>query len=145
MSAEDYAVKPLGVFGVLAGQRDFERLRDELQTLAEALPEGQRASIAGYLRAGAVVFAIMEYTRDVLNGTFGVSGGSALLTDGVYYWRGDAADYVERYGIALPDEFLRHGRALRWLPRSMAEEDILGVYQYLETNVRRVRHGEEKA
>lgn len=138
-----HAVEPLGVFGVLAGRLSFEQLRDELRALAESIPKNERAAIAAYLLGGSVVFAIMEHTKDVLNGSFGVPGGSALLTDGVYYWRRDAAEYVERHGIALPDDFLRRGRALRWLPRQMTSSDVLDVYEYLEEHVRRV--GEDSA
>lgn len=52
----------------------------------------------------------MEYTRDVLADRFGVPGGSAVLSDGAYYWRLDGADYVETYGIGLPSAFLDQGQ-----------------------------------
>src|SRR3954465_11020366 len=121
-----HVVTPLGVFGVIASQPDFERVRGELLALAGAIPEGERESIAMYLRAGTIVFALMEHTRDVVDSAFQVAGGSAVLTDGAYYWRLDAADYVEHYGTGLPDAFLRHGRSLGWLARPMAQEDIIG-------------------
>ena len=124
-------VTPLGLFGVLAPQREFEQLRGDLLALQGAIPKNERTLIARYLRAGAVVFAIMEYTRDVVGGAFGVSGGSAINTDGTYYWRVDAADYVEHYGIGLPDSFLRHGRALQWSAPVVSPEDVLLIDKYL--------------
>jgi hypothetical protein len=126
-----HVVAPLGIFGVLASQPEFEQLRGDLLVLQGAIPENERAVIARYLRAGAIVFAIMEYTRDVVGGAFGVSGGSAINTDGVYYWRFDAADYVEHYGVKLPDSFLCHGRALQWVAPAVSPEDVLLIDKYL--------------
>lgn len=126
-----HVVAPLGIFGVIASQREFEQLRDDLLVLKGAIPENERPWIARYLRAGAIVAAIMEYTRDVVGGAFGVSGGSAINTDGAYYWRVDAADYVEHYGVGLPDSFLCHGRALQWVAPAVSPEDVLLIDKYL--------------
>ncbi|MEZ5192623.1 MAG: hypothetical protein R2734_08950 [Nocardioides sp.] len=70
-----------------------------------------REQVAAYLRSGTVVLALMEHTRDVIDGSFGTPGGSGLLTDGTYYWRADAADYVEHHGVAVEEE------ALEWMER----------------------------
>jgi hypothetical protein len=126
-----HVVAPLGIFGVIASQREFEQLRDDLLVLKGAIHENERPWIARYLRAGAIVAAIMEYTRDVVGGAFGVSGGSAINTDGAYYWRVDAANYVEHYGVGLPDSFLCHGRALQWVAPAVSPEDVLLIDKYL--------------
>jgi hypothetical protein len=73
----------------------------------------------------------MEYTRDVIDDKFGVSGGSAILTDGAFYWRRDAAEYVDHYGIALLDAFLVHGRGLLWIPPVLTRERVLEIDQDL--------------
>ena len=132
-------VIPLGVFGVLALQREFEQARGDLLTLQGLIPEHERRISAGYLRSGAIVFAIMEYSRDVLEGAFGVSGGSAIRTDGTYFWRLDAANYVEQYGIGLPDHFLRHGRRLQWLTPTVSPQDVLSIDHYLREHAPRLR------
>ena len=132
MGAEQVGyVAPLGIFGVLAPQREFEQLRGDILALQGAIPEYERPLIAGYLRAGAIVFAIMEYTRDVVDDAFGVSGGSAINTDGTFYWRLDTADYVERYGTGLPEEFMYHGRKLQWRAPAVSPEDVLSIDSYL--------------
>ncbi|GAA1576687.1 hypothetical protein GCM10009804_36640 [Kribbella hippodromi] len=59
--------------------------------------------MAGYLAGCPLFLAWMEYTTDLIGGRFGVSGGSAIASDGVYYWRLDAAEYVREYGIVVPD------------------------------------------
>jgi hypothetical protein len=131
------AVRPLGIFGVCAGQPEMIRMRDELLSLREAIPHAIRKRVAQYLRSGAVVLAIMEYTRDVVNGAFGVAGGSGVSTDGTYYWRQDAADYVEHYGIRIPDEFLTHAEHLGWKSPPLTPERILSIDAYLRRNIRR--------
>lgn len=158
MSNDVHAIKPLGVFG-FAWPIDKEPVRRVLLPLVGMLPEAQRSSIGAYLRAGAITFAAMEYTTDVLGafpnprrdkllagahilevfgGAFAVPGGSGVLTDGTYYWRRDTADYVEHYGVGLPEEFLRHGRSLGWVARPMSQEDILAADQYVMEHIRRL-------
>jgi hypothetical protein len=161
MSDTGREVLPLGFFGVVAGQPELEKLRGELLTLVGKLPEDECPAIATYLRAGTIVFAIMEGTSDivgafpkplrenfrwgcnilgVVGGRFAVSGGSAIQTDGVYYWRTDTAEYVEHYRVALPEDFLRRGRAQGWVaPPQMTEADMHRVYEYLEKHARRLR------
>ncbi len=73
----------------------------------------------------------MEYTSDILSGAFDVAGGSAVLTDGTYYWRRDAAEYVEHYGIGLSDDFLRHGRDREWSAPEVARDEILRIDRFL--------------
>jgi hypothetical protein len=109
---------PLGVFGRGWPSSESERVRRELLPLVGKLSEDECPLIARYLRAGTVVFALMEWTTDVIGafpepklekfrpgfhileavgGRFDVAGGSGILTDGTYYWRTDTADYVEHY------------------------------------------------
>ncbi len=130
-------VLPLGTFGVLATEADMLQIRDELRASGGAIETSERGSIANYLRQGAVVIALMEHTRDAIGGQFGVPGGSAIHTDGEFYWRRDAADYVEHYGVALPPEFLRRGRERGWAPLPVAKEQVLAIDDYLAVNIRR--------
>src|SRR5262245_21812014 len=67
----------------------------------------------------------MEQTEDLLADGFTVAGGSGIRTDGVWFWRNDAADYVERYRVALPAEFLRHARERQWSPPILSEAEVL--------------------
>lgn len=64
--------------------------------------------LLAYLRGGTVIFAIMEHTRDVIGDKFGRDGGSGIVSDGTFYWRVDAADYVEWYGVKPTEAFLDH-------------------------------------
>lgn len=94
-----------------------------------------RDDIARYLRSCPMFLAWMEYTTDVIDDRFGVSGGSAVMSDGTYYWRLDAANYVETYGAALPDDFISHGNRQRWTPPDLSEAQYDVVYAELESMI----------
>jgi hypothetical protein len=130
-------VRPLGVFGRLESQRYFTERRQELMDLADGVPEDARRVLGSYLRAGAVVLAIMEHTHDIVGEAFDVPGGSGILTDGQFFWRRDAADYVETYGTALPGEFVRWGQSVQWVMPRLGKEDILEVDDYLSMVLRK--------
>jgi len=157
MSEAPHPVKPLGIFGVVADQWEFERLRSHVAPLVGALPEVERPLIAKYLRAGTIIAAIMSYSWDILGGlphrevkrhdvlragpvcgAFALPGGLGIDTDGTYYWRADTAEYVEHYGVGLPEEFLAHGRALSWRPPRLSPDVEHGVNRYLEKHVRKI-------
>jgi hypothetical protein len=108
-------MKVVGVF------RELEpRGSDALPSIHDArdlLPVDLAQKVARYLRRGEPVFDVMEFTRDpfdtskiVPGGTrlLGVSGGPTLLTDGQWTWRQDLAYYVEKYRVAISNEFIEH-------------------------------------
>lgn len=111
--------------------------RAEIERLAGAIVGAQRERVANYLRTCPVVIAIMEHTYDVLGRVFSVAGGSAIHTDGVYYWRRDAAEYVDHYGVSLPSDFLARGKRTQWVPPSLTAAEILAIDDYLVTNIRK--------
>ncbi|MFF8607098.1 hypothetical protein ACF06X_14250 [Streptomyces sp. NPDC015346] len=121
---------PLGAFGRIAGQSAFSRTAKRLVEGSGAIPEDERAAIGAYLRNAPVIIALMGYSEDVLEGRFSVTGGSAVLSDGTWFWRRDAAEYVERYGTALPEDFLRNGRAARWTPARLTRDEVLDIDDY---------------
>jgi hypothetical protein len=115
-------VTPLGVFGVVRSEQYMRGIADRLRALSGAIPKSERQPIANYLRECEMVIPLMEHTRDVLGRAFEVPGGSAVCTDGTYYWRLDAAEYVLHYGIELPQEFLAHGATRNWVPPALTQD-----------------------
>lgn len=114
-------LRPLGGFAS-APQAGPWTARD-LDTSATMAPE-LRELVAAYLKRCPMILAWMEYTRDEIGDRFGVSGGSAICSDGTYYWRYDAVDYIREYGIAVPDEAVRHFESLDWQPPVFSREDL---------------------
>jgi hypothetical protein len=137
------AVAPLGPFGVVAHQQEFALFRDELLSLRDKVPSHERQALAQYLRSATIVFAIMEHSRDVIDAAFESPGGSAVMTDGSYYWRLDAADYVAHYGIGLPVEFLQRRRGSNWKTCCVPPADAIRIDRYLLAHARRIPRGEK--
>ncbi|WP_460651065.1 hypothetical protein [Kribbella endophytica] len=96
--------------------------------------------VAHYLREGSVVLPVMEYAEDVVGGTFGVSGGSGVLSDGRYYWRRDAAEYVAHYGTDVGAAAVEHMRAQAWTPPELNADELASldnqIYQSLRSRNR---------
>lgn len=127
--AED--LQPLGVLAIMGFAEAPDRAADALRPLMGAVSDDESSQIAAYLRDGSVVLAIMEQTHDVVGADFSVAGGSGIQTDGRFFWRVDAADYVERYKIRLPSEFIEHGYSLGWQRDALTAEGLRHADEFL--------------
>ena len=123
------------------GSGDFSHA--ELIRGAGKLPQELRTPVANYLRSAPMFFAWMELTEDLMEGNFRVPGGSAINSDGTYYWRLDTAAYVEHYGMGVPEGFLRHVRARAWDPGQVDELRFLEIYEELEQIMKRHAAGNQ--
>jgi hypothetical protein len=117
------ALKPVGFFLELKARTDpetfsgsiFEAVRDDSQP--------GEAKIVDYLRRGIALFDIMEGTYDpVAKDRSGVSGGSSLITDGVWLWRLDLPYLVEKHHLALDGEFISHARNMNYVIPEIPDE-----------------------
>lgn len=124
-------VAPLGLFGRIAGRSAFEAHREELRRGVGAISEKERGGIVEYLRSGTPVIALMGFSEDVLGNKFSRSGGTAIMSDGRFFWRLDAADYVEHYGIGLPEDFIAYGESRHWIPPVLSREEVAAVDSHL--------------
>lgn len=130
-------VQPLGLFGIIAGESEFAELRGSLEAHRGEIADAERSAIAAYLRGGAIVFALMEWTSDRATSSEVECALEDVLTDGRYYWRRDSAEYVERYGIGLPDEFLVLGRGLGWSAPKVERDQLRLIDAFLLKHGRR--------
>ena len=131
-------VEPLGVFGSTRSQPRMREIVDRLRALSNAIPASQRHQISNYLRQCPMLIPLMEHTSDVLGRAFEVPGGSAICTDGAYYWRFDAAEYVLHYGIELPEEFLAQAAKRNWIPPTLTNEECEKLEACVLESVRRL-------
>ncbi|GGW58615.1 hypothetical protein [Streptomyces xantholiticus] len=83
-----------------------EIFRESLHENIGKPPNYSKKMVRNYLDSGYPIFDITETTVDVIASSFRVPGGSSLLSDGLFVWRADLSMYVERYGVALPEEFV---------------------------------------
>ena len=124
-------LQSLGILSDPDVHDDLANYRFEMDALCGSIAKKDRERVVNYLRSGVVALAIMDYRRDVLRNRFGITDGSAIRTDGTYYWRHDTAWYVEEYGVSLPYAFLAHAEELQWQVPALTEEGILEIEAYL--------------
>lgn len=115
---------PLGVFAIMDFSTSPDRAAELLRPRAGTLDHEDALRIAAYLRSGELVLAIMEQTVDVLDSRFSTAGGSGIQTDGRFFWRLDAADYVEHYDMSVPADFVELGRSIGWEPSELTAEQL---------------------
>ncbi|WP_353945223.1 hypothetical protein ABII15_29120 [Streptomyces sp. HUAS MG91] len=130
-------VKPLGLFGNHASQSIFSSSADDIKALSEHIPAPERARVAEYLKAAPVIIALMGYSEDVVGNRFAVTGGTAIQSDGTYYWRRDTAEYVLHYGTGLPRPFIEHGAARQWKAPTLTNEEIMDIDDFFMSLRRR--------
>jgi hypothetical protein len=82
-----------------------------------------RSRVATYLRSGTVLGISDGSYKDWFNPS-NVAGKKELLTDGLWLWPGSFAYYVERYGVAVPQDFLDHMAAQGWSARPLRAEEL---------------------
>jgi hypothetical protein len=111
-----------------------ERIED-----AETLDVSLRGPVAAYLAAG------IHLSEAVGEGTdhFGSGEPTSLdvMTDGEWVWPGDAAHYVERYGIDPGVDFVDHVLASKG-PPLLTEGQLGAALASFDADVARIRRGE---
>ncbi|MFD8072677.1 hypothetical protein ACFV3E_08470 [Streptomyces sp. NPDC059718] len=114
----------LGAFRELQhGAANGASLHDAVRERGEEYED----DLVRYLRSGAVLAVTTSAVYDVLSPDRAFIDGLSLLTDGQRFWHTDLAHYVERYHVALSDEFVRHARRLHWRPPQLTEEDLIRI------------------
>jgi hypothetical protein len=122
---------PLHPLAPVPGGQGQEWPVTQLRT-SPSLPADLRRSVAEYLENCPVFFAWMGYTDDLIGGKFTVAGGSAIYSDGVYYWRLDGAEYVRHYGVEISDDALEHFKEMNWQPPEFSRDEFLAIYRKLD-------------
>lgn len=64
------------------------------------------SAVVEYLRKGDVVAVAAGSAKDVITGEI-IPGALTTLCKEGYAWRSDIAYYVEKYGLRLPEDFLK--------------------------------------
>src|SRR4051794_31417864 len=124
-------LRPLGALAPPSGSESWPTT--PLARLVGRMPEELRTRVATYLGQGTCVLSWMGYSQDAIGEAFVVPGGNAILSDGVYYWRLDAAEYVRVYGLAVPPDALAHMETANWEPRRFSRPEQVSLYERLST------------
>ncbi len=118
------ALRPLGFFRELKhGDPDgpwFHEMRD-------GYGDGNRSAPVRYLTNGALLAASGTPACDEFDPSHPLIGPLYVLTDGTWIWPSDLPYYVDRYGVALPEEFLVHAGRQQWTPPQLSHEDLVRI------------------
>jgi len=77
--------------------------------------QSERVKLLNYLRAGYLYCAYCGYSSCRFNCRHTYSFlGTAELTDGEWVWPDGLIHYIDRHGVALPEEFMQSLRARQW-------------------------------
>ena len=91
----------------------------------QALAEKQR--IVSYLQGGKPLTVVPGFQRDP-RGDSELPGGASVYTDGAWAWPHIAAYLVDRYDLAVPEEFLAHMRAQSFEPISLSRDELIRLH-----------------
>lgn len=81
-----------------------------------------RQTIA-YMRGGTLLVPSTTQMPDRVD----ISGSpipNSVYTDGVWVWEVEAREYADRYGMVLPDEFIRRAEAHGYICPTVGEETL---------------------
>ena len=131
MAEMNGALSPLGVFGLWS---ELPLQGAVLRPLMGALDPETRSKVADYLRRGTAVFAFMAHSRDVLDHLFEVPGGPGIWTDGSYFYRYEAIEYIAHYGIQIPSTALAMMSANEWSPASVDPDRLEEMRKWIVRN-----------
>ncbi|MDK1347442.1 hypothetical protein QNO09_29915 [Streptomyces sp. 378] len=120
-------IRPVGFFSELSpGWRLAETgsIKDAVRPSGEPDENG----ILEYLRHGTGIWSEMSAGPDVLDPDApDMTGVGSLYTDGTWLWREDLHYYVTTYHLSLPDDFLRHIRALNYKTPPVPESRLIDI------------------
>jgi hypothetical protein len=91
---------------------DHEKLHDE----------AERSSVASFLRGGSIILRTTGRDIDWIDQERGQVVPLSFRTDGQWIWSEGLAYYVEGYGIAPDDDFLRYVRGRNYIADTPPEE-----------------------
>ena len=95
------------------------------------VPQPEEELLASYLDQGHPLVDFTETTRDVIDGTGVIIGGSSLRSDNTWVWRIDLSHYVRKAHLVLPAEFTSHVQAHGFtVPAPDREQLIMRAQEY---------------
>lgn len=111
----------------------FRELRHGMST-GPSLVEGRgvldlelRSLASSYLRGGSVLATTGTMVGDWFEPSQTAVAPLQLRTNGTWVWPGDLAFYVDKYGVALPPEFLAQMASESWRSPPLSQAQLLAV------------------
>ncbi|MFF8014019.1 hypothetical protein [Streptomyces sp. NPDC007929] len=123
-------IRPVGFFSELSpgwGLAETGSIKDAVRPSGE--PDENR--ILEYLRNGQGIWSEMSAGPDVLDPDGpDLPGIGSMYTDGTWIWREDLCYYLATYHVALPDDFVKHIRALDYTAPAVPESRLVDIARH---------------
>lgn len=103
--------------------------------LANPTPEAERIAVATYLRSGSVVAATSQRTDDAIDRENTNVSPINIHSDGYWVWPEDAAYYVEKHGIGVPDDLRR--RAALGAADEVDDDTMMDIITWIQRGMPR--------
>jgi len=121
---------------------DFENLKEEIEKIANDLPQPNEDKIFKYLREGALASGSFgPYFTDPFNPK-GLLDPNDNFTDGHWLWDSALAYLVKCYHVTLPKEFIDHMRKNKWSTKIEKTWDI-NIKKAMEDFIRERKKGKK--
>jgi hypothetical protein len=106
---------PLKLLSFYVGDHPDEEKKQKLLSLTSTSELERKTKILRYLNSGLHFAHYMGIVRDLLDRyDRTIDLGPDVFTDGVWAWTSEIHYYVQKYNLALPNDFLNHMEAFNW-------------------------------
>ena len=105
---------------------DKPSLDENKYVLSEKLAE----EIAQYLESGLILLEFVSPTTDPYNEQDEIR--FAILTDGVYLWDWIIINWIRKYRVRLPDDFLNYFERVKKHPEDRSQLDLDDIMDQVE-------------
>lgn len=112
-------LKPLFLYrerGYSQLDESLPSIHDNMHFLSGGLADG----ILNYMKRGVVILEFVSPVPDPLGGGM---VRNVILSDGIYAWDGTIMNWIDKYRVKLPEEFVRHYEVVKDLDLPVSEQD----------------------
>lgn len=97
--------------------KSFPSIHDNMYFLSKEVA----GDVSKYMKSGLVILEFVSPVSDPVKS--GDMVRNAIFSDGVYAWDGIVINWVEKYRVRLPDEFMRHFEMAKDHDLPVSEQD----------------------
>lgn len=105
--------------------RDLSRpsIEEHKNVLSDCLAN----QVVSYLENGTILWEFVSPTTDPYNSNDMIP--NIIMSDGVYVWDGVIINWIKKYRIRLPEDFLVHLEKMKYIPRKLDQKSLIREFE----------------